>query len=472
MHDLDQLNEDTLALYIKAVRQLEAGNYELDLPLEADGAAIGGLGEALRSLAATLREQQEQARQIDKITTHMNSGVWLEDILDFIYNDFKTIIPYNRIGLALIEEDGRRVTSHWLASDQPVTRIGKGYTALLAGSSLETVMQTGEPRIINDLEEYLANKPESQSTRDILMEGMRSSLTCPLRANDKSIGFLFFSSVTPHTYSNAHIDLFKSIANKVSVIVERGKLVSELAVKNGELHQLNDLKNTFIGMAAHDLRNPIATINTAVTLLMEPELDLTDEERERIYKDIVQQTEHVLTLLGELLDVTEIESGKLDLDCQPISLLAFLNSALERHRRLAAPKGTQLFLDKVPDVMINADHNRLRQVIDNLISNAVKYSPRDSDVHIRAQRRKEAWEISVIDQGPGITSEDRKHLFQHFARLSAKPTGGEKSTGLGLAISRRIVEAHGGRIGVVSKAGQGSRFWFTIPDGEAGSNAP
>ena len=111
-----------------------------------------------------------------------------------------------------------------------------------------------------------------------------------------------------------------------------------------------------------------------------------------------------------------------------------------------------------------ADPHRLRQVIDNLISNAIKFSPPGSTVQVSAQRMPSGWRINVQDEGPGVTPSDRERLFQDFARLSARPTGGEKSTGLGLAITRRVVEAHNGQIGVDSEPGHGANFWFTLPD--------
>ncbi len=113
-----------------------------------------------------------------------------------------------------------------------------------------------------------------------------------------------------------------------------------------------------------------------------------------------------------------------------------------------------------------ADPMRLRQVMDNLISNAVKYSPAGSEVRVRAAVEGDEWLVSVQDQGPGLTADDQERLFEDFARLSAKPTGGEKSTGLGLAITRRVIEAHGGRIGVNSTPGSGATFWFTLKQAE------
>jgi signal transduction histidine kinase len=110
-----------------------------------------------------------------------------------------------------------------------------------------------------------------------------------------------------------------------------------------------------------------------------------------------------------------------------------------------------------------ADPARLLQVIDNLISNAVKYSPPGSTIRVALLQDQRGWRINVKDEGPGLTPHDRQNLFKDFVRLSAQPTGGEKSVGLGLAITRRVVEAHGGKIGVDSEPGQGANFWFMLP---------
>jgi signal transduction histidine kinase len=174
----------------------------------------------------------------------------------------------------------------------------------------------------------------------------------------------------------------------------------------------------------------------------------------------------MLALLNDLLEVTQIESGKLSLNLEPVHLRGFLDEAVQQQAMLAAPKGTRVLLQAVPEGTVVVDPLRLRQVVDNLISNAVKFSPPGSTVRVSAERILAGWQVNVQDEGPGITEQDRNRLFQDFARLSAKATGGEKSTGLGLAISRRVVEAHGGQIGVNSEPGHGATFWFMLPDQE------
>ncbi len=433
------------------------------------GDEIGRIGVAIHELAQSLEIRYRELQKIMQITARVNAGLFLDEILEGVYRDFKNFIPYDRIGVSLITEDGQSVKARWAKAEYTPLRLGAGYAAALAGSTLEKIMSTGQPRIINDLAAYAQKKPNSKSTKSILDEGIRSSLTCPLIANGEPIGFMFFSSCKPNMYASVHVDIFQQIAGQLSVMVEKGRLVAELAAqkaelerKNEELRRLNDLKNSFLGVAAHDLRNPIGNIQLAMALLMNERITITPEEQEQMFSDIDTQSRYMLNLLNDLLDVSHIESGKFTINLVPIELGTFLKEVVLRHLRLAEPKGTTVLLESVPTGVALADPMRLRQVMDNLISNAVKYSPAGSLVLVRAMHKKGEWRIEVQDQGPGLTSKDQERLFQDFARLSAQPTGDEKSTGLGLAITRRVIEAHGGHIGVHSEAGHGATFWFTL----------
>jgi hypothetical protein len=316
----------------------------------------------------------------------------------------------------------------------------------------------------------LRHKPQSDPTRLIVAEGLRASLTCPLVANGVPVGFMFFSSTQPGVYADVHIDIFQSISGQLAVILEKGRLVTELAAQkvkiekqNDELRQLNELKNKFLGMAAHDLRGPLGNIKLAASLLSEYQDDFSQEESEELMGNIVSQSDYMLALINDLLDVAKIENGNLELILKPVSLGQFLNDAVVRHNQVAAAKNTRVMLESVPPITYNVDAVKLRQVIDNLVSNAVKFSPPNSTVRVNVRELAAGWRINIVDQGPGILPADREKLFQEFARLSAQPTAGEESIGLGLAIARRIVEAHGGEIGVDSEPGHGANFWFILP---------
>lgn len=471
LNQTESICDKCIPKYLTVINQLKQGNYSVAVPAPpADEASR--LGEALQELANNLEAKRREWQQLEQVTTDINAGLLLDQVLERVYHNFRGIIPFNRIGFALIESHQQQlqVRAHWAKSDQPHLRIKQGYTSPLAGSSLEIILNTGQPRIINDLGEYLAQKPTSDSTRLIVLEGMHASLTCPLIVQGVPIGFIFFSSTIPKVYTNSHVEIFQKIASQLSVIVEKGRLMSELTAQkaaieqqNEQLYHLNNLKNKFLGMAAHDLRGPLGNIHLAAVLLAESGSQLPSDQAISLLHDIAEQASYMSNLVNELLDVTQIESGKLNVSMEFIDLESFLSQAVERHRQLAAPKGTQIHLIKCPTGQVPADPTRLRQVIDNLICNAVKFSPPGSLVRVWVEPHVSGWLIAVQDNGPGITPEDRQHLFQEFARLSAQPTGGEKGIGLGLSIAQRIVEAHKGQIGVDSEPGWGATFWFTLP---------
>lgn len=430
---------------------------------------ITRIGLAIQELAQDLEGRYYELQKIMHITAQVNSGMYLEEILESVYRDFQDFIPYDRIGFSLFEDDGRTIRARWAKAEYAPLRLGRGYAAKLEGSTLEMIIQSGQPRIINNLVAYAQQKPESKSTKLMIEEGIRSSLTCPLIANGTPVGFMFFSSREPNTYAHAHVDIFQHIASQLAIMVEKGKLITKLATqkeelqkKNSELKRLNDMKNAFLGVAAHDLRNPISNIQLAVSLMMDNRFDIPEDEQQAMFAEITSQTHYMLNLLDELLDISQIESGKFSLDLKPIELGDFLQDIVQRHNRLAGVKGTSVHLGPVPAGSALADPMRLQQIMDNLVSNAVKYSPEKSDILVYTEKTEDEWRVCVQDEGPGLTEDDQQRLFKDFVRLSAKPTGGEKSTGLGLAITKRVIKAHGGQIGVESTVGKGATFWFTL----------
>jgi signal transduction histidine kinase len=248
------------------------------------------------------------------------------------------------------------------------------------------------------------------------------------------------------------------------------KLLQDLAVKNKELEKtnkqllkLNELKNKFLGMAAHDLRSPLASIRgLSEFLLNEIFGSLTEEQKE--YINIINKTsDEMLTLVNDLLDVSVIESGNLDIKPLKTSLISLIKDRIKLYRMSAEKKDTRInFIpEDIPDIFF--DSSKIAQVIDNLVSNAVKFSPPISAIYIHVGVDKAMVKVSIRDEGPGISEEEQSRLFGEFQRLSARPTAGEKSTGLGLAIVKKIIDAHHGILEVNSRLGVGSTFSFKLP---------
>jgi class 3 adenylate cyclase len=159
-----------------------------------------------------------------RLTGQINAGLVIDDVLEQVFVSFRDVIPFDRIGVALLDASGERVKARWAKSLAENIQLPIGYSAPLSGSSLQKIILTGKPRVLNDMEAYLAEHPVSHSSRLIVAEGIRSSLTCPLTAMGKHIGFMFFSSFAKDTYQQAHIDLFLEIAGQLSMIIEKGRI--------------------------------------------------------------------------------------------------------------------------------------------------------------------------------------------------------------------------------------------------------
>lgn len=241
-------------------------------------------------------------------------------------------------------------------------------------------------------------------------------------------------------------------------------LQRELARRQAELIQLNERKNEFIGVAAHDLRSPLTVIQGYATLLSRrPEMP--EGERAELLGIIADSVQDMLRMLDNLLNIAEIEAGKLKLRPREVDLYAFVERTARLNRPLADQKGVALALDLAPDLPpVVLDPDRIRQVLNNLLGNAIKFSRSGTTVTLQVRRADEnTVEIAVIDQGQGIRPEELGLLFTPFQKTSTRATGGEHSSGLGLAICKRIVEISGGDIRAASDYGQGSRFSFTLP---------
>lgn len=231
-----------------------------------------------------------------------------------------------------------------------------------------------------------------------------------------------------------------------------------------QLSKANSAKNRFLGMAAHDLRNPLASIRGLAEFLRDGVVGPLTPDQLDLVNTIHTASQSMLTMVNELLDVATIESGELKLHVETTDLAELIEKSVYLANIDAAKKQTQITFQpphKAPPVRIDAA--KMQQVVNNLLSNAVKYSPPGSVVTIGLQAGPGQCSFGVKDQGPGIPENERDRLFKDFSRLSVRPTGGEKSTGLGLAICRKIVEAHRGTITAVNLPAGGCEFRVTLP---------
>lgn len=263
------------------------------------------------------------------------------------------------------------------------------------------------------------------------------------------------------TPADSNIRAFEDLTRVNNEMVN---LHRELAKRNAQLTELNAQKNRLLGMAAHDLRNPLGNIYSYAEFLEDDAKNVLNADQREFVATIKERSKFMLDLVTDLLDIASIESGQLNLRVETVDLGRLVERSVAMHRSLSAKKQIAIGCESDRDMpLVRADAGKLEQVIDNLLDNAVKFSPRGSRIEVRTLLSDHAITVSVQDFGQGIPESELPKLFEAFGTTSVTGTEGEESTGLGLCIARRIVEGHGGRVGVVSKPGVGSTFSFTIP---------
>ncbi|MCF3648264.1 hybrid sensor histidine kinase/response regulator [Synoicihabitans lomoniglobus] len=328
------------------------------------------------------------------------------------------------------------------------------------------VATTGEEA----LEKYAAESPDLVLL-DVMLPGIDGYETCrqlKQTYGQEAVPVIFLTATTDTKgvidgFAAGGVDYVQKPIREAEVVARVNTHI-QTRVLIGELRAANEAKNRFLGMASHDLRNPLASIRGLAQFLKDPIIGKLTPDQLDMAETIETTANGMLSLVNELLDVATIESGELKLNPEMGSLKTLVEKVVSLANLDATRKKTKLVLviaNDIPDMLF--DEAKMRQVAENLFSNAVKYSPPGSTIRIVLRDSETAQNLHVIDQGPGIPAGEADKLFKDFGRLSVQPTGGEKSTGLGLAICRKIVQAHDGTISAENLATGGCVFKVSLP---------
>ncbi len=408
--------------------------------------------------AVTEFTPEEQAT-LRMINDRVAAGKNLEDVLNFLFEETQDLMPCDRIGVSFLEEDGRRLVAHWARAKYEPLVLGKGYTGEMEGSSLQRVMDEGTPRIINDLEEYLEAHPGSTSTKVLVREGVRSSLTCPLMVDGRPIGFAFRSSRKKGAYSQHEVALHQAIHVRLSQAVEKAWRIQQLEDANRAYMEM-------LGFVSHELKSPVAAIITQSKMLQEGLWGDLQPKQHEIVGKLVTRAEYLLNLTREYLDLARFEGGQ----AQPrlTEGLDFWNDLFLPSLEVVQPQynesGIDLELPTDPGPLpLDADATMLKVVLVNLLGNAAKYGTPKGKVKVNLAVSEERIRFSVWNEGPGFPESMKGYLFRRFSRLPKKELITRKGSGVGLYVTWQIMQMHKGRIWADSKEGEWAEFFIDLP---------
>jgi signal transduction histidine kinase len=407
-----------------------------------------------------IRKSTEEYRVLHNVAKSLQST---EGTKKMLQEAMKAIVEYGELqveykaGIFLVDEEKRvlnlftwvgEFTDEFLESEKVVP-----YGECLCGRAAES----GEM--------IISNNCFSDKRHDNVFDDMKAHghYIVPLKSRNKLVGILFLYTDPDPPWFERSQEILLSMGSLIADAIEQRKAEEQIRIKNNELHELNDLKNKFLGIASHDLRNPLYLIRSFSEILIGESIGKVNEKQKGLLEKIFNSSEFMRALLENLLDISKIESGTIELEKTVQDINEVTKKQMELFELLAQKKNTKLHLQMEEIPPFAFDKNAVIQAIGNYIGNAIKFSPENINIYVSTEVQDDKLKFSVRDEGPGISQEDQKLLFGEFQTLSAKPTGGEKSTGLGLAIVKKLIRLHRGEVGVSSELGAGSTFFFTLP---------
>jgi len=294
--------------------------------------------------------------------------------------------------------------------------------------------------------------------------GMRSILFAPMIFEGSGIGAIWVGRRHVSPFSEKQIALLKTFADQAVIAIQNAKLFREIREKSQQLEIANRHKSEFLANMSHELRTPLNAVIGFSEVLAERYFGELNQKQEEYVKDIHASGRHLLGLINDILDLSKIEAGRMELDVAEFDLPSALQNAMTLVKERAQRHGIGLSLEvDLALGTVRADERKFKQIMLNLLSNAVKFTPEGGRVSVAAKPNGAGIEVSVSDTGVGIAAEDHGAVFEEFKQVGRDYTRKAEGTGLGLALAKRFVELHGGQIRVASSLGKGSTFTFTIP---------
>ena len=383
----------------------------------------------------------------------LSSSLELDEAFAAFIREVRGLLPFDRIAIVLRDDGNAHVMAVAGAGSDEI--FPPGTARPIAGSLLEEILRRNQPVYRRDI--VAAEYPEEQELLDL---GLRSRLATPLLVGTQTIGMLSLVRRDADAFSTQEIELAGLLGRLVASAVQNIRAYEAERKTVEELRRLSALRADFVSLVSHELRTPMASVIGSARTLQQRWRELTPEQRESFLELIAGETNRLATLVADVLDTSRIEAGTFSFRFGDVDLGELVRDSVAT-AGLASDEVAVRSEVREPLPRVRGDAERLRQVLMNLIDNAIKYSPAGDEVEVRAYAEDGHVHVNVRDNGPGISHEDRRLIFEKFGRVTSGNT--RPGTGLGLFIARSIAEAHGGTLDVHSVPEHGSTFTLSVP---------
>ncbi len=400
----------------------------------------------------------EEKSILDHINQKVAGSRSLDEILDFIFDEIKKIIPCDRLDVAFIEEDNQRMVIQFVKSDYEPVYLKKGFASDIIGGSIQKVFLSGMPCVISDMELHAQNNPMSESARMLVKEGIGSSMVCPLKSEDRYIGMFMCRSRSLDAYGIHQVSLQMAYAYRLGQAIEKTYRIEQLSSAVSSYMEM-------LGFVSHELKNPLSSIIMTATTLSRGYFGEIGERQKDAADKIVKKAEYLLSLTAEYLSLAAIETGEFNVRPKEIDFYKnVVSHSLEIVAVMLLEKQIK-FIEQVDQSLLPVicDSELMKIVLTNLLSNAVKYSGQGAEIRLSISENAGRIKVSVWNEGPGFPESEKMRLFKRFSKLQTPELADIKGHGVGLYVTWKIIQLHGGHIRAESEYGKWAEFTFEIP---------
>jgi signal transduction histidine kinase len=423
--------------------------------------SYAGLERKVEERTAELRETLEQQTATAGILQVISSSVAnAQPVFEKIVSSCQRLFLVGQVGIILVREDGMIDIGAHLGPGDDLRRL---FPMPLKGTS--TALCIEERRIMHWPDVFGAPGVPESIVRSARLSGTKSLLMAPMLWEGRGVGSIYVGRQQKGAFSEKEMGLLKTFADQAVIAVQNARLFRDIQDKGRQLEIANQHKSEFLANMSHELRTPLNAIIGFSEVLIEKMFGEVNEKQLDYLNDIHSSGRHLLSLINDILDLSKIEAGRMELDVSEFDLRAALANAMTLVKERAQRNGVELALEADPALgAFRADERKFKQIMLNLLSNAVKFTPSGGKVTVSARAAGGGLEVAVADTGVGIAPEDQSLVFEEFRQVGRDYTKKAEGTGLGLALVRKFVELHGGTIRLESEPGKGSTFTFNLPE--------